>query len=847
MALFTSDWTPTRDGRFFRRQELYSMAWSESSWTDSMRVCAAHEGGPILVCRDISNQSSPLSTYTASGILMGITKTRGLFRGFGWSHEQEAIVVDSQGQISIYDMFLEDFETVSMSQEVRKSSVLEAQVFASHQGTGVAVLCANNRLYMITSLKRQTTLKLPEIPGGSSAPSCWIAAADRRRSFAIVAKELDIFLVETDSKPQPLCCVGQRLSTAQCYIQLCLDVTGTRLAALTDSGHVMLTQLDDPASVRIIDTELVHVISAQLKWCGSVAVAVCGSGTSLLHLCLADSSEVVTFPLDSACHMCAESDNCVRIISRFSHELVETVSDSSISVLNIGSMAPSAVLLEAYREYQKSSHKADEYVRMVDSQLSDSVTTCIEAASDQNNVELQQLLLRAALYGRCFLVQSDPHLYISTCRYLRVLNSLRHPDCGIPLTYQQLRALPVRELLSRLCRRRLHFLAVRVCQLLLLPPSGGAVNVLQNWAEHTVCTASVSQTATVRQISSVLSAESLSELRRAAGANCGVSLANVARVAQQNGKTDAAKALLELEPSAERKVPLLIELGEGDIALQQAAASCDPQLLYTALLQLQQLQQSAAAPRVSFQMLLHNYPVAQTMFAKYLRERGKSERLLDLMIQEDDYCGQARQQLIDAAKQQRPDLQTPYLAAASELFRKGKQEFLANEVANQSRLIKYQLSLEESCSEQFVGLPLVCTIKRLLALGKHKLADGLKSDFKLSEKRWWHIKLTAYAESALWLEMEKLSKAKKSPIGYEPFVDICLDYKQLAEARKYVSKVRDENKIKYLCLVGDLEGAARVAVERRDLSDLAHVEAQCGPGQQQLLTKIHELRHTLRR
>ena len=70
-----------------------------------------------------------------------------------------------------------------------------------------------------------------------------------------------------------------------------------------------------------------------------------------------------------------------------------------------------------------------------------------------------------------------------------------------------------------------------------------------------------------------------------------------------------------------------------------------------------------------------------------------------------------------------------------------------------------------------------------------KLADKLKSEFKLSERKYFWLKVTdwvlfkcncktfqvrAFGESGQWTELNALAKAKKSPIGFAPFLDVCL-------------------------------------------------------------------------
>lgn len=48
-----------------------------------------------------------------------------------------------------------------------------------------------------------------------------------------------------------------------------------------------------------------------------------------------------------------------------------------------------------------------------------------------------------------------------------------------------------------------------------------------------------------------------------------------------------------------------------------------------------------------------------------------------------------------------------------------------------------------------------------------------------------------------WVELEKFSKTKKSPIGYAHFVDVCLQKNNRTEAIKYLPKVSEDIIVKY--------------------------------------------------
>lgn len=71
---------------------------------------------------------------------------------------------------------------------------------------------------------------------------------------------------------------------------------------------------------------------------------------------------------------------------------------------------------------------------------------------------------------------------------------------------------------------------------------------------------------------------------------------------------------------------------------------------------------------------------------------------------------------------------------------------------------------------------------------------GIK--FFLKNRFWW-LRIQSLADNGDWKELDKFSKVKKSPIGYAPFVDVCLQKYNNEEAAKYLSRVSEEIKVKY--------------------------------------------------
>ena len=53
-----------------------------------------------------------------------------------------------------------------------------------------------------------------------------------------------------------------------------------------------------------------------------------------------------------------------------------------------------------------------------------------------------------------------------------------------------------------------------------------------------------------------------------------------------------------------------------------------------------------------------------------------------------------------------------------------------------------------------------------------KRAMRIKTDLRVSDKRWCYLVLRAYAESEQWLPLEKFSYEKKPVIGFKAFAEV---------------------------------------------------------------------------
>jgi hypothetical protein len=124
---------------------------------------------------------------------------------------------------------------------------------------------------------------------------------------------------------------------------------------------------------------------------------------------------------------------------------------------------------------------------------------------------------------------------------------------------------------------------------------------------------------------------------------------------------------------------------------------------------------------------------------------------------------------------------------------------------------------------------------------QHRLfsdADKLAKKYRVPEKRFWHIQVTALAESQQWSNLRILSESKtKSPIGYKPFARAAIRGKQSsAEILKYIDRVSaNEERYDLFCEASLWKRALEEAGKLKDTRRVLNVKTLCNSNEIQLL------------
>ena len=496
----------------------------------------------------------------------------------------------------------------------------------------------------------------------------------------------------------------------------------------------------------------------ELAWCGEDALLLYWD-TQLFLVGILDF--FVRFRINSGVLLVAEIDS-VRIISEHTCELLEAVPDSTVAVFKEGSSAPGALLFDAAEDYENKQVSADEIMRGLDEdECITGIEQCLDAAMHEYSYKTQKELLQAASFGKLWVQNYDPNAFVDNCRTLRVLNAARQYDVGIPLTFRQFELLEAEVLIDRLINRHRHLLALRICQYLRHNPE----RVLVHWACAKI-------KASEEEDDEVLGQIIIDKLLQCPG----LSFAKIATTAFHSGRRALATKLLEHEPLATDQVPLLISMKEDELALHKAIESGDTDLVYVALMHLQKTR-----PFNDFFLLIKDKPLARNLYINYCKQRDLAalQKFYYRMTQPFEAANVA---VIKAYNS--PDWQERLkgLKIALAFYEKSHQ-FQKDLTSDQIKLLEEEAKGEAKGQRGLVDLSVSELIERYIAARQMDKALYIKNTFNVPENRMWHLQVRTLAKNKLWNDLYALvQKNKKPPIGFQPFIEACVEHKVHDEA-----------------------------------------------------------------
>jgi vacuolar protein sorting-associated protein 16 len=122
---------------------------------------------------------------------------------------------------------------------------------------------------------------------------------------------------------------------------------------------------------------------------------------------------------------------------------------------------------------------------------------------------------------------------------------------------------------------------------------------------------------------------------------------------------------------------------------------------------------------------------------------------------------------------------------------------------------------------------------------QHRLlhdAEKLSKKFRLSEKRFWHVRVNAFAESDQWSNLRTMVESRRPPIGYKPFARAAIRANRpQSEILRYIDPVNvPEERYDLLCEASMWKEALSIAEGLRDARRVQNVKSLCNDPSLQL-------------
>lgn len=91
----------------------------------------------------------------------------GTLISMGWSNNEDLICILESAKVMVFDMFGNEKESYSICSEANVIKIVEAKVFQSDAGTGIAVMTKSGQIFLKQNSKKSAR-KLPNIPSKSA-------------------------------------------------------------------------------------------------------------------------------------------------------------------------------------------------------------------------------------------------------------------------------------------------------------------------------------------------------------------------------------------------------------------------------------------------------------------------------------------------------------------------------------------------------------------------------------------------------------------------------------------------------------------------------------------------------
>eukprot|EP01065_Artemidia_motanka_P019770 TRINITY_DN23593_c0_g1_i1.p1 TRINITY_DN23593_c0_g1~~TRINITY_DN23593_c0_g1_i1.p1 ORF type:complete len:906 (+),score=275.17 TRINITY_DN23593_c0_g1_i1:59-2719(+) len=713
--------------------------------------------------------------------------------GIGWTMSEQIATVAVDGTVTVYDVHGAVQQSVVVPEDadldfLEGSSVVHSAFYPS----GVLLMFGDplpdfkyNRMVLVTfePLAPVAMEYSEEVPDMAAAPLALEVVPPEmhpsRKAIAFIAPEKTLWAVHEDDGFVDL---QTRLGDMH---KISVSPDAKHIAVYSHYCKVSIISADLKRHVFELEVKC-EVAPHQLVWGGPDLVACVWLPQQLgrrcaqsLLVCIGRAGGHKLFSYAGPIHVVPECDG-IRVLSDTTCDLYTRV---PVQVQQArpavdGEEGPKPApreLREAHEDYTSEKAGSVKRVRSLLDQctLQEAVEGCLWAALFEFSQEQQSVYLKAASFGKSFLSESfESFSFASRCKEIRVLNGVRHPRVGIPLTIDQYEKLHSDTLVNRLVVRRLYLPAFRISTCLDISTE----DLLIAWACQKVSCREQSDERIARDI-----AERFKQCP-------GIPYHRVAEHARLEKRPALAIELLEREPKASEQIPQLLLLREPERALAKARQFSDTDLVYlvcdaTRALADREKGDAREEAEARMMQLISKDAAARNLYLGTCKHTDPAfvRKFLEKTGNHNELASRALYKFTD-----RRDPKDPSLQEATRLYKTAGMTVEQKVLEDHSKLLDRQKSFDVVP----VGATLAESLKRLIKAGKNSEAEKLKKEFGASDRMFCWIKLCALAGHD-WKRLSEWGLKSKPVIGFKPFAQECLKYGEGGEALKYVNKIQD--------------------------------------------------------
>jgi hypothetical protein len=435
-----SDWHSLGEVPYRKFPVYETMGWGTDIQIEDYMVCGSPFGGPLAMMKDTRKGTHytlgvRLSLCTLSGIkIADISLENKRVVGMGWSDREELVIVLEDGNVFMYDIQGNSVYNFLIIDLMTITDVLECVFW----GDGVVVVTANMQIYVAEGLSTMDVLTPPrkyKLHTGLNAERFYTSIAilppllSRSGLLQVMLGTNDNSITMVDENGPEDQLLQDRVGAA--VMKMSVAPNGRFLACYRRDG--VLTVLSTTFTTKVLDFDTKNMSRpSEISWCGEDAVVLVWKQTGLVMV--GPYGDWLNFSYNGGVRLVSEQD-CCRIITSTSCEILQRVPSSTEAIRRIGSTDAAALMYDAMEAFEEGDPKSDENIRGIaaENQLSEAIKLCITAAGSEYDVSKQQNFMKAASYGKSFSFNEDSEEFVEISKKLRVLNEIRLPYIGIPI------------------------------------------------------------------------------------------------------------------------------------------------------------------------------------------------------------------------------------------------------------------------------------------------------------------------------------------------------------------------------------------------------------------------------